>query len=92
MLDNGSRSHYGSMSYYAVGEHNVNYRGQSDLISVIMLWSLILWMKILLNFSVSFVSYFIQCNKLIIFMCDTICGLKFNGMFMQVLEEYNQYK
>lgn len=87
MLDNGSRSHYGSMSYYAVGEHNVNYRGQSDLISVIMLWSLMLWMKILLNFSVSFVSYFIQCNKLIIFMCDTICG-----MFMQVLEEHNQYE
>lgn len=48
-------------------------------------------MKILLNFSVSFVSYFIQCNKLIIFMCDTICGLKFNGMFRQVLEEHNQY-
>lgn len=92
MLYNGSRSHYGSMSYYAVWEHNVNYRGQSDLISVIMLWSLMLWMKILLNFSVSFVSYFIQCNKLIIFMCDTICGLKFNGMFMQVLEGHNQYE
>lgn len=88
----GSRSHYGSMSYYAVWEHNVNYRGQSDLISVMMLWSLMLWMKRLLNFSVSFVSYFIQCNKLIIFMCDTICGLKFNGMFMQVLEEHNQYE
>lgn len=53
-----------------------------------------LWMKTqrLLNFSVSFVSYFIQCNKLIIFMCDTIYGLKFNEMFMQVLEEHNQYK
>lgn len=29
-------------AYYAVWEHNVNYRGQSDLISVMMLWSLML--------------------------------------------------